>query len=422
MTLTLMLPLVLSATALAGAGLATFLLWRAHRVAGAVPLAMFLVLVGCWAVGLAVPGPTSTALMALAPVAAAFFLHFCLRLTGRGDGLLPWSYSVAATATGLAWVGGVGRFEAWGELTLFRYDGLGLIAGGATLALAGLGFALLMGAWRRAEGTARRRIALVLAACLLGLGSVAGLAFPLLGIQLAPWPLLLLPLYLALLAYGALRYDLAAGLREEALQSLQRRQAEAERQHLAELGTLAATIAHDLRNPMNIIAMAAADTDLATRTEIRSQLTRMDALVRDLLEYAKPWVVDPVMLNLADIVGAVVRGRAVVLDIPPNLILRADPLRLTQALENLLANAIGARIQVIAEGTANAVLIHICDDGPGIPDDIRATLFQPFVSRSPGGTGLGLAIIAKVMKAHGGSVSLSARPGWTTCFTLRFPS
>lgn len=422
MDLSLALPLTMSTTALAGAGLAGFLLWRARRAAGAVPLAVFLLLVGLWALGLTLPGTLGAALMALAPVAAACFLHFCLRLTGRGGGLLPWSYAVAGAATLLAWTGGSGRFEQWGDTLLFRYDGMGLIAGGATLALAGLGFALLFQAWHQAEGTARKRIVLVLAACLLGLASVAGLAFPVLGIQAAPWPLLLLPLYLAVLAYGALRYDLAAGLREETLRDLQRIQAETERQRLAELGALAATIAHDLRNPMNIIAMAAAEAEPAARAEIRAQLTRMNALVRDLLDYAKPWAADPVPVDAAQAVAAAVRGRAVELDIPPGVTLRADPLRLAQTLDNLLVNAGDSRILVAAEVQDGAVLIHVCDDGPGIPDDIRATLFQPFVSRSPGGTGLGLAIVTKVMKAHEGSVTLSSRPGWTTCFTLRFPS
>ena len=66
--------------------------------------------------------------------------------------------------------------------------------------------------------------------------------------------------------------------------------------------------------------------------------------------------------------------------------------------------------------------LHVCDDGPGIPADIRDRLFQPFVSRRAGGTGLGLAIVAKIMEAHGGSVALAARPGWTTCFTLTLPA
>ena len=64
----------------------------------------------------------------------------------------------------------------------------------------------------------------------------------------------------------------------------------------------------------------------------------------------------------------------------------------------------------------------MCDDGPGIPDDIRSRIFQPFVSRRAGGTGLGLAIVARIMEAHGGAVALGEKPGWTTCITLTLPA
>jgi signal transduction histidine kinase len=345
-------------------------------------------------------------------------------LAGRGDGLLSWAYAVGGVATALALTGGNGRFVPWVGATLFQYEGMGLIAGGVALTLAGLGLDVLEEAWRSAEGKRRNRIAVVLAACGLGLVSVAGLAFPLLGVQAYPWPILALPLYLTVLTYGVLRYDLVAGFREEALRDLERRQAEAERRRLAELGALAATVAHDLRNPMNIVAMAVADADPAVRQEVKTQLARMDALVRDLLDYAKPWAVAPQDMDLFSAVASVVRDPAVFVDVPAGLVVRADPLRLSQALSNLLANATaaGGKVSVLAEAVQGAVIVHVCDDGPGVPDDIRESLFQPFVSRGAGGTGLGLAIVAKVMAAHGGSVTLGARDSWPTCFTLRFPA
>jgi signal transduction histidine kinase len=106
------------------------------------------------------------------------------------------------------------------------------------------------------------------------------------------------------------------------------------------------------------------------------------------------------------------------------IIVHADRRRLEQAVTNLLDNAAQARARILLdiEHTGAGTVITIADDGPGIPDDIRARIFEPFVSRSPGGTGLGLAIVARVMAAHGGSVALMARPGWTTCFVLSLPS
>jgi len=103
-----------------------------------------------------------------------------------------------------------------------------------------------------------------------------------------------------------------------------------------------------------------------------------------------------------------------------------------QALTNLLENARAASgaesgadtpvaVHIDAEQRADAVLLHVCDDGQGVPEEIRHRLFEPFASRSPGGTGLGLAIVARTLAAHGGSVALTQRPPWTTCFTLSFP-
>ena len=102
-----------------------------------------------------------------------------------------------------------------------------------------------------------------------------------------------------------------------------------------------------------------------------------------------------------------------------------DPARFDQAVSNLLSNAKAAagqrRIYVDVESSAQQLLVHVCDDGPGIPADMREQIFQPFASRSPGGTGLGLAIVARIMAAHGGTAELSTRAPWQTCFTLRFP-
>ncbi|MEJ2228710.1 MAG: ATP-binding protein [Alphaproteobacteria bacterium] len=411
------LQLAMLMTVLGSASLAAFLLLRAGGAAGSRPLAAFLAHVGLWASGVLFPGSWGTAAMTLEALGAAIFVHFAARLTQRGARFLPWVYAVGGAATLAAFIYGPGEFISWpGAGILFRHSGEGLISATTTMLLAGLGQMLLIGAWRGARGLLRRQLAVVMASSGLGLASVMGLAPPVLGIEVYPWPLLLLPAYVAVLTYGVLRYELMA--------DLERRRAEVEQQRLAELGALAATVAHDLRNPLNIIAMAVAGAEPAVRAEVRAQIDRMDALVHDLLDYAKPWRIDPAAVPLAALVAEAAGEVTVENSIAANLEIRADPLRLRQALANLLANAAaaGGRVAILAETLPDAVLVHVCDDGAGIPPDIRDTLFQPFVSRGPGGTGLGLAIVAKVMAAHGGSVALTNRPGWTTCFTLRFPN
>jgi signal transduction histidine kinase len=204
---------------------------------------------------------------------------------------------------------------------------------------------------------------------------------------------------------------------------------------LAELGSLAATVAHDIRNPLNIIAMAVAGAPSETRREVADQVARIAHLTRDLLDYAKPWKLAATRLDLAaQVRAAALRQPGVSLGagLDGELIVPADARRVEQLLTNLFENACSAagppgegaakgRVHIDAEQTGRAVLLHICDDGPGVPAEIRARLFEPFASRSPGGTGLGLAIVARIMSAHGGSVALTERPPWRTCFTLSFP-
>lgn len=405
------------ATAAGGAVLGAILLRRAQSAPGAAALGAFLILTGVWSLGLMAPTRWGAAAMALAPTAGAVFVQFAAQLTGRGVRLIPASYALGVASTAAALIFGAGRHLLLaGDGAVFRYEGAGLIGAGITLALAGVGHGLLFPAWRTARGQEKRQLTMVLAASLLGLGSVTGLAFPVMGVEAFPWPLLLTPAYLALLAYGVLKHELLAD-QERA------REAEA-RARLAELGALAAIIAHDLRNPLNIIAMAATECEPSAREEIRLQIGRMEALVRDLLDYAKPWRVEPVMVDLERAVGEACRGVAAEWDIPAGAAVMADPLRLHQALVNLIANARagGGRIWISVEPGLSDVAIHVCDDGAGVPEAIRQTLFRPFVSRGGDGTGLGLAIVAKVMAAHTGTVGLSEQPGWTTCITLRFPN
>jgi len=231
--------------------------------------------------------------------------------------------------------------------------------------------------------------------------------------------------------FGTVLADAAA--RVEQLAALSARERERQLQaRLAELGALAATVAHDIRNPLNIIAMAVAGAPAETRREVAEQVGRISHLTSDLLDYAKPWKIAPTRIDLAARVRALaLRWPAVELGpgLAAPLWIVADGRRVDQALTNLLENAnASTAVHVFVDAqqdltaSPGTVRLHVCDDGPGVPDEIRARLFEPFASRSPGGTGLGLAIVARILAAHGGTAALTERAPWSTCFTLTFPA
>lgn len=219
-----------------------------------------------------------------------------------------------------------------------------------------------------------------------------------------------------------------ATLRVEQAQHLAARERERQLQaRLAELGALAATVAHDIRNPLNIIGMAVAMAPPDTRAEVGTQVARIAHLTSDLLDYAKPWHLQRERTDLralADRLAAREPNLRLAPNWPEALWIDADARRLEQALVNLVENARGAApdgCTLEVDVSERQVALHVCDNGAGVPDDLRARLFQPFASRSPGGTGLGLAIVARIAEAHGGRALLTDRAGWRTCFTLEIP-
>jgi two-component system OmpR family sensor kinase len=177
---------------------------------------------------------------------------------------------------------------------------------------------------------------------------------------------------------------------------------------------------------------------------IESEAARMTTLVEDLLLLARLDAGRPVERAETDlsplVVDAVSDARAagpdhvwrLALPDDPALVL-GDAARLQQVLANLLANArthtppgttVTARV---ARGTGGGVLLEVQDDGPGIPPELRAHVFERFArgdasrSRAAGSTGLGLAIVASVVAAHGGGVTVESEPG-RTVFRVTLPA
>lgn len=219
-----------------------------------------------------------------------------------------------------------------------------------------------------------------------------------------------------------------ATLRVEQAQQLAARERERQLQaRLAELGALAATVAHDIRNPLNIIGMAVAMAPQETRAEVSAQVARIAHLASDLLDYAKPWKLQRERTDLralADRLALREPGLRLAPEWPAEVWAVADARRLEQALVNLIENARGAApegCRLDVDATDTHVALHVCDQGAGVPADLRERLFEPFASRSQGGTGLGLAIVARIAEAHGGRAHLTERAPWRTCFTLEIP-
>ncbi|MBR7741679.1 HAMP domain-containing protein [Phycicoccus sp. BSK3Z-2] len=176
---------------------------------------------------------------------------------------------------------------------------------------------------------------------------------------------------------------------------------------------------------------------------VEAEALRMQGLVEDLLLLARldsgrPLEREPVDLSLLA-VNAVSDAHAASpdhrwgLDLPDDPVeVPGDAARLHQVLANLLANARthtppGTRVDLGVRPEGDLVRLTVSDDGPGIPDDLRPTVFERFTrgddsrSRAQGSTGLGLSIVSAVVSAHGGRVDVESRPGATT-FSVLLPA
>ncbi len=227
------------------------------------------------------------------------------------------------------------------------------------------------------------------------------------------------------------------------LKRLQRELSEAE--HLAELGRLAASIAHEIKNPiaglrgaMEVMGGVHVESDprFAIFREALSQIRRLDALVKDLLAYARPINLrtEPVPVHLLVEASAGLCKEALstpgvefenlVRDDLPNVL--ADPLQIQQVLANLITNAVqampsGGKVAVDARADGEFVLLAVRDAGTGISPEVMSSMFKPFFTTKHVGTGLGLSIVQRLVRAHGGWCEVSSEAGKGAAFTVRLP-
>ncbi|MBI3273083.1 MAG: GAF domain-containing protein [Planctomycetes bacterium] len=214
---------------------------------------------------------------------------------------------------------------------------------------------------------------------------------------------------------------------------------------LAAVGEMAASIAHEIKNPLAGISGAiqvmrdGLDPGHPHREimkEVLAQVHRLDQTVRDLLAFSRPSRPSKVPLDLAAVVarirpilegdpalsGLVVEAAALDALGPVD----ADPHLVEDVLFNLLTNAAhampgGGAVTISGTALPHAVEIHVLDRGCGLSADVRGRLFRPFFTTKVRGTGLGLAICQKIMEAHGGAIRAENAPEGGTVVTLTFP-
>jgi len=220
----------------------------------------------------------------------------------------------------------------------------------------------------------------------------------------------------------------------------------AERERLAALGRMAATVAHEIKNPLSAIKSIAQvmreDEGLRNEYErdlglIIGETDRLSQSVTQLLSFARkespaaqPLSVDELLRSVVDLFRANAREQGIALDCHVKVeaeLAGKSVSALRDALSNLLLNALqatphGGRVELIAAAADSELLISVQDSGSGVPADLRERIWEPFFTTRQRGTGLGLAIVRKRVQEVGGSASLDvSRNGRGALFQLRVP-
>lgn len=231
----------------------------------------------------------------------------------------------------------------------------------------------------------------------------------------------------------------------EELRGAQQRLIEAER--FAAIGELSAAVAHGIRNPVSGIKAAAhcARLDLPGTHPVRENISdiiaeadKLEARIKTLLDFAKPFVPHPVRCRPAQLVGGAVaslqgpaaaHGVEVVVDLDPALPdAELDYAQFEQVLLALLWNAVeampqGGRITISGrtKDDGQGLRLAVSDTGPGIATEQLQRVFELFFTTKSHGTGLGLAVAKKIIERHGGTISVDSVLGRGATFTIEVP-
>ncbi len=254
-----------------------------------------------------------------------------------------------------------------------------------------------------------------------------------------------------LLKTRSLHLDLERHNRELQVTVRERTQRLLQSEKVATMGALLAGVAHELNNPLAVVygqaqllRETAPGPDVMRRAEkISDAATRCVRIVKNFLSLARQRPAERTHTALHDVIEGAIEllayemrtdSIAVALDLAPDVpVMWADPHQLHQVLVNLIANAHHAmrgqpqprRLTVATryDGARKRVRIDVADTGPGIPDDVRAKVFEAFFTTKPlgEGTGLGLSLCRNIVEEHGGTLEVDSEPGQGATFAIEVP-
>lgn len=224
-----------------------------------------------------------------------------------------------------------------------------------------------------------------------------------------------------------------------------------EAERLNALTLLAAGVAHEIGNPLNsiglhlqLLARKAKKLPQEYRqdfeellTTAESETTRLDVILKQFLQAIRPTRPIREPHDITDIIREVIkllepeinqRGIQINTELQPGLpLLSLDPVQIKQVFYNLIKNAYqaippeGGTILVKSGYTDESVFVTVADTGCGIAPEMMGSIYEPFLTTKPTGSGLGLLIVRRIVKEHGGTITLASQPGQGTTITVLLP-
>lgn len=221
-----------------------------------------------------------------------------------------------------------------------------------------------------------------------------------------------------------------------------------QKEKMAAIGTLAAGIAHEIRNPLAGMSGSIELLSVKPNTEedqklfkiILREIDRLNRLITEFLEYSKPEKKYEDSVNLTTVIDGVLSFIETSADRNPNLriekvygsipMIKGSADKLRQAFLNIIINSVQAmnkvesphlKIQITQDSSKSNVEVFIVDNGCGMSEETKRKMFEPFHTTKPKGTGLGLAITHKILDSHQAQISVKSEVGQGTEFRLVFP-